>query len=689
MGKKLAGILLIILTLSLELNHHTVLRVATQAEDFASRLENYLGKALPDDLLAEECEYVVPEGFNLTLAERLWRDFSFHVSAGYTTDELRSEVGKIYGNHSLINTTLSDGETVALNLSSISVERSLDDGSVNIRIPVSSSMSLNYTRYNFTKKAGFYEAWNKTLVREYRVWRREQGWYRYTMRFLETNNTVTIVSRIWGREALQNFSGVERVEWTPETGEIPIVTHVYYGGSIMVAVPGHYEDVRVVVPQQEKSFKVLFPAYDPLIQFGWIVTTDISSTSLSVGETLEVSYLAEYFSLGGEEPEPLNATLTLSAPNAFEPLNSLEHKLNNTHTSGVFRLKAVKPGTYNLTLTLDGNASFSGTPGNEVTYGIQIVSPPAPSLSVTILGVNTSVLKYAGLTLKLSNNGGGSARNIRIEITGTDIVDTGVSGIQGVSRSIGSIGAGEARVEEFMLRLLRSSVRITVKTSYSDDDGNPYLVKTYTTIYHPNFWVPEHFETYTVIVPEHEETMRVFVPGYEAATHIRLYALWDPYLVGEARIYMRYGWVYEANRPVWGVGVPTHTPSLGLDSMPIPGVGVELPFEAGEQALTEAGVKIMVTSIEPYYKYLGVLKEDEALSLVNVGKDSLRSGNVSSDFKIEPLKPYWVKHGSIVLNATQLALYQAKMEEAKKANPDLDYEYRETVADVRTRVGTA
>lgn len=183
--------------------------------------------------------------------------------------------------------------------------------------------------------------------------------------------------------------------------------------------------------------------------------------------------------------------------------------------------------------------------------------------------------------------------------------------------------------------------------------------------------------------------MRVFVPGHEHATHIRLYALWDPYLVGEARSWMRYGWAYVADRPIWGVGVPTHVPSLGLDSMPIPGVGAELPFEAGEEALKMAGVKIMVTSIEPYYKYLGVLGEDELLRLVNMDKQSLRSGNISSDFKIEPLKPYWVKGKPIVLNATQLALYQAMMDELKKTNPDIDYEYRETVADVRTMVGRA
>jgi len=325
-----------------------------------------------------------------------------------------------------------------------------------------------------------------------------------------------------------------------------------------------------------------------------------------------------------------------------------------------------------------------------LTYEVQVVSPPAPSLSVTIAGVNTTILKYAELTLRLTNNGGSTARNVNVEITGTywdgfKYVDA----FDKAGRSLGEVKAGETRIEEFILRLRHSSAEITVKTTYSDDYGNPYMVKAYVSIYHPNFWVPEHFETYTVTVPEHEETTRVFVPSYEHATHVRLYALWDPYIVGAALPHMRYGWTYEAREPAWGVGVPTHVPTLGLDSMPIPGLGAELPFKEGEEALREAGVKIMVKSIEPYYEYLGILKEDDALRLVNADKESLRAGNVSSDFRVEPLKPYWVKGKPIVLNSTQFALYQAKMEGLKKKNPDLDYEFRETIADVRTRVGEA
>ncbi|MBO3842914.1 MAG: hypothetical protein FGF48_10970, partial [Candidatus Brockarchaeota archaeon] len=670
-----------ILTLSLELNRHAILRVNTQTEDFASRLENYLGKAIPDDLLAEECEYVVPEGFNLSFAERLWRDFSLHVSAGYTTDELRSNVERLHDSP-LINATLSNGETITLNLSGISIERSLENGSVSIKIPVILKSNLSYARYNFTKKAGFYEAWNKTLVREYRVWRREQGWYNYTFEDLETNKSFTVVSRIWGEASrveeywLEGLRKIGGGAWNEPVRYLPFFEYTKWGwlrtSGPVIAVPGHYEDVRVIYPEHERSFKVLFPAYDPIIIEGWIIHVNISSTSLNVGETLEASYLAEYCSPWGGGPEPLNATLILEAPDSFEPLNSLERKLDVTHTSGVFSLKAVKPGTYNITLRLEGNAVFANTGSKKETYVIQIVSPPAPSLSVEIVERDTSVLKHAKLVLRLRNSGGGPARNIVLEASG--------SHLENVSRSLGSIEAGESRDFELTLRLLQPSSLARIVVKYSDDDGNPYLVGLETMVSTETFWVPEHFEEYTVIVPEHEETLRVFVPGYEAATHVRFYALWDERILGEAIFYaerVHSPFPYETNL------------SMGLIPIPVPGLGVELGIGTGRQALTEAGVKIMVKSIEPYYEYLGILNEDDILTLTGADKQSLRSGNISSDYRVEPLKPYWVESSSVVLNATQLALYQAKMEGVKKTNPDIDYDYKETVADVRTMVGRA
>ena len=76
----------------------------------------------------------------------------------------------------------------------------------------------------------------------------------------------------------------------------------WFIGNPIIAVPGHYEEVKTLVPEHEESYRVLFPPYDPIIIEGWVVTTSVSSTSLSVGETLQISYWAEYYSFSGEEP---------------------------------------------------------------------------------------------------------------------------------------------------------------------------------------------------------------------------------------------------------------------------------------------------------------------------------------------------------------------------------------------------
>ena len=680
--RKTAGFLLIILAVSLEFNSSLLIRVYTQPEELASRLEEHLGKAVPDSLLAEECEYVAPEGFNNTLAERLWRDLGFYVSAGYTTGELRGELGKAYGNYSLVNATLQNGGTIGLNISGVTVERSLDDGSVAIRIPVASSVSLNYSRYNYTKQAGFYEAWNKTLVREYRVWRRVPGWYAYCFEDLELNKSFTVVSRIWGESSRVEEAWLEGLRklgggaWNEPVRYLPSFEYTKWGwlrvSGPVVAVPGHYEDVRVLYPEHERNFRVLFPAYDPVIIEGWIIHVNVSSTSLNIGETLEASYFAEYCSPFGGEPEPLNATLTLEAPGSFKPLNSLEARLDESRSEGVFRLEAVKPGTYSLTLRLEGNAVFANTASSEEEYTVQIVSPPSPSLSIWIVNRDTSVLKHAKLVLRLRNNGGSPARSIVLQASG--------SSMESVSKSLGSIEAGGSRDVELYLRLLQPSSPASITVKYSDEEGNPFLVGLETMVSTEAFWVPEHFEEYTVIVPEHEETLRVFVPGFEHATHVRFYALWDERILGEA--------VFRAEK-LHEATYYEERLSTGLIPVPVPGLGVELSIRAAREALTEAGVKMMVKSIEPYYEYIGVLKEDEALRLVNADKEILRSGNLTYDFRVEPLKPYWVKSSSIVLNETQLALYQATMNELRRSNPDVDYDYSETMADVRTRIGGA
>jgi hypothetical protein len=628
--RKSAGILLIYLALSIEFAPSLVFqRVLSQQngyEALLSRLEEYLMDILPPESMpVEECEYVAPDGFNASYAERLWRIVSPLVSMGSPIDKIRSM---------LQNSTPGEADgSILLDFNNTRVEKNRD-GSVTVRIPVASEKPLNYTYCNSIGVRILYEAWNETLVRYYGV-ERYTGLYRYVVKDIETGVVFDFVSRL-GVSPFPGFALEDIMLLHPE-GNWP-----WFLGNPIIAVPGHYEEVKTLVPEHEESYRVLFPAYDPIIIEGWVVSTSVSSTSLSVGETLQISYWAEYYSFPGEEPEPLNATLTLSAPESFQPLNGVERKLSDEHKSGSFNLKAVKPGTYNLTLRLSGNAQFPHAPGDEETYTIQVVSLPAPSLSVEIVERDTSIPKHARLVLRLRNDGGSPARNVVVEIAGACL--------HGLNRSVGSVEAGEARNVELSLRLLNPSCEARIMVTYSDDEGNPYLVSFWTRVSTETFWVPEHFEEYIVTVPEHEKVTRIFVPGCEKATHVRFYWLTfrhpAPSYPGEFVVPMPTFQGHYGGFELVSHLTPTGAPELNASSWD--------PEEFGNPDM-------VLLSLEPYFEQVGVFEEKNAAEILGVKPGLLRSNSSIGEYRTRLVNQTWRVSGGIVMNATQFAAYNRTM----------------------------
>jgi len=625
---KAAGVLLALLVASMEFTPNLLVsRVLAQQdsyEDFLSRLEGYLRDALPPESdPVRECEYVAPEGFNASMAERLWRIVGSSVSMGASEEEIRG----------VLQNATSSGSSGMLNVTGTMVEKP-GDGSVKVKIPVSSDKLLNYTYFNSTDVRMLYEVWNETLVRYYGV-ERYTGLYRYVVKDIETGVVFDFVSRL-GVSPFPGFALEDIMLVHPEEN------WPWFLGNPIIAIPGHYEEVKTLVPEHEESYRVLFPAYDPIIIEGWVVSTSVSSTSLSVGETLQISYLAEYCSFPGEEPEPLNATLTLNAPKSFQPLNSVERRLSDAHKSGSFNLKAVKPGTYNITLRLSGNAQFPHVPGDEETYTIQVVSPPAPSLSVEIVERDTSIPKHARLVLRLRNSGGSPARNVVVEIAGACL--------HGLNRSVGSIEAGETRDVELSLRLLNPSCDARISVAYRDDDGNPYLVGFWTRVSTERFWVPEHFEEYVVTVPEHEEVTRVFVPGSEQATHVRFYWLTFRHLApaypGELVVPMptfqgHYG----------GFELVSHLTPTGMPELNASGWN---PEKFGNPDM-------VMLSLEPYLEQVGVLEEKDAAGMLGVKPGVLRVNSSIREYRTRLVSQTWRTSGSIMMNATQFATYNHSM----------------------------
>ncbi|MEM4169209.1 MAG: hypothetical protein QXY99_03890 [Thermoproteota archaeon] len=623
---RLEGIALIILALTTCFTPSLLLsRVIAQGGDyeaFLSRLEEYLWDAMPSESdPVRECEYIVPDGFDASQAERLWRVFASNVSTGCSEQDFRRELGRIYPNGTI--TLDVNGSLATLNLTGLRVEKP-EDGSVRVKIPLESSVPLNYTYFNSTSVKVMYEAWNETLVSLYEV-ERYTGLYRYVIKNVEKNVVFDIVSRLTVG-LFPKEMGVGRIMVAYPAKDWP-----WFLGNPIIAVPGHYEDVRIRVPEHEENLKVLFPGYDPVFAEGWIVTASVSSTSLTLGETLEVHYEAGYG--GVVQPEPLNASLKITVTEGFEPLDSVERILNDTHTSGVFRLRAVKPGLHNITLFLTGNAYLSTwPPSGNASFSILIVGPASPSVNIQVLNVDPSIMKHAGLTLELSNTGGSAARSVSIHVTGVHAEPAGVS--------VGDIDVGGSRRVELNIRLTRSSTEITVRASYRDDEGNNYFSEAKTWVWTRSIWVPEHFEEIKVVVPEHEETVRVFVPDSKHFTHVRFYELTFSY-PGSGLV---------ASMPTF----QGHYGGFELVSRLKPTGEKEVN---GSSVETVAKVDFILLSIEPYWENLGVYEEKEAAGLLEVDPAALRVNGSLEGYRARLVNQFWRTSGRIVMNATQFAIY--------------------------------
>jgi len=141
---KAAGVFLALLAASTVFTPNLLVsRVLAQQdsyEDFLNRLESYLRDALPPESdPVRECEYVAPEGFNASMAERLWRIVGSSVSIGVSEEEIRG----------ILQNATSSGSSGMLNVTGTMVEKHRD-GSVKVKIPVSSDKPLNYTYFNST-----------------------------------------------------------------------------------------------------------------------------------------------------------------------------------------------------------------------------------------------------------------------------------------------------------------------------------------------------------------------------------------------------------------------------------------------------------------------------------------------------------------------------------------------------------
>jgi len=607
-------------------------------EDNIKFIQEQLEKGMPHEGPLLERNYVVPEGMSIEEADKLWVAVAPFISLGCDENELSSVLGNI---SSKLPKKIGNA---TIDYENLKISRNKNTGEVFVEIPLIYNKELNLTQYNTTGVNKFYKVYNVTEERIYRIVKKPEGFYNITYMDLETHKNTSVITRL-GVGAYSQYSLAKDEEGYFRPSEWNVLTP---GLSLaLVAVPGHYEDVKVAVPAQEKKFKVLFPAYDPLIFFGWLIETQISSTSISVGETFSINYSAVPVNIDPQE-NPLNCTLTLSTnSSAFVPLNELTRHLNNNNTSGSFLLKAITPGTYNLTLSLEGNAVFCIDPWypyneNHRTYTLTVSGALSPSISIALAEVSTS-FKYTTLNVYLKNLGS-NAYNLTLLLSGN---------VDEVRKNIGEINSGASWNQSFTLHLRSASAGIKARVSYFDVEGNLYVSEAYITVVSKNYVVPEHYEEYTAVVPEHEETRRVFVPGYEGYTHVRLFSAMSSVVITYQMAGQSITWSYGFAEPIVSISGEGAKLEVRTSFLPISTDGFELELPKTSEELTlqalsplestlppsyrkpKLPVKYVVLSISPYVELNLTVNEEEARKLLRLeGYGKINTSQVPEDYEV-------------------------------------------------------
>ncbi|MEM3426050.1 MAG: hypothetical protein QXI42_09675 [Thermoproteota archaeon] len=660
---KAAGTLLILLALSIELTPRLLFpRTLAQQEgyeDFLSRLENYLNNALPSESdPIKECEYIVPEGFNASYAERLWRFFASNVSRGCSEQDFRRALGSIYPNGTI--PVEVNGSMVTLNLTGLRVEKP-SDGSVKIRIPLVSNETLSYTYFNSTSVRIIYETWNETLVRYYRV-KSLLPFLNVTYRSLDDNSIITRLIKPFLNTSVMLGNQT-----------------VTQGLSMEVTVPEHQQEILTLVPEHTEALRILFPAYTiRIIVFrnltlppgsNWEIEGEGSWWDVPVGNNFTIYYYVDWFHVDPED-EPLNAVLRVKPSSGFQAIGQDSARLTNSQPFGMFFLKATEKGLHNITLTLEGNAVFTDG-SRETSVSIRIVGQEFPSISVSILNVDVSKPGCVRLEMSLRNTGGSRATSVRFLPVWHEWRDNPLQATGHIRNPIDlpDLEPGETYFFSYTYQVRHQHIIVFPDVWYVHraPPAGTYWFRSLTWVplnYTPPspagpageeyeehvIAVPEHFEEEFVFIPARFARMNVTIPGYRRYVHISMQGVGVS--VFEAMLRGLMNGVNGTVIPLllgenltYGVFAPLalSTPLLGFE------------LSMGEQVEGEA--RYVMQSVERLFTDHGVLNETTVCGMLNVTREDLRHGRIPGEYNATLLCETWVKSRSLLMNASLFASY--------------------------------
>jgi len=621
MLRKASATILIILILTSNFSAALTFRVYAAEETDASTalkfIEGELEKGeVPSSSITEAC-FTIPEGFPVELAQRLWFFIAQLVSIGSLEEEIRRTIKGANDTLKLparIDYWLKD-YTIIPEYEKIYVRRG-SDGSVSVEIPYKvvdkngNEKDASSIKYESNGTNVFHILRRYPKKRTYLVRCIDPDSYAFTFIDLETGKIFNKTARM-------------------KVGLFSNLSQGYFAENFLVAVPGHFEETREVVKSQVSEFRVLLPAYDPIV-----VDTSISSTKVGIGDTITITaqirnpqdIRESYRILLGarfSDNDAFEAWASPPGPTYLAPLYLRAKKLG-IYTITVY-FAVVEPGNLDLVF-------WNG--GKTVTYTIEVLPEP-PRLEVKLS--SQVVAKYANLTITLLNKGGRKARDVKLLITGdVDRKELEIGTIVGLwSKNI-------------ITKLLSPIVKVNVTIVYYDEEGKRYITTALTTISTTNFVAPEEWRTYVIEVEGYNETRKVFVPGYQGATHVKLYFITTDTAPG---------YLQDFN---------------GVKLIPISPDGFTLTIENASDILKMKAldVKYALIDVKPGFLCERILREDEVKKLLGINEDErLEPSKIPSNYEVKLLKEE-------ALNQSELVTVSDEFYEWLKYNEWEDYDYR-------------
>jgi len=332
MFRKALTIILIALILTSHFSIALILRVhaieETDALTALKFIEEELEKGkVPSSSITETC-FTIPEGFPVELAQRLWFFIAQLVSMGFSEEEICQIINEA-------NNTLKLPARIDYELKDYAIipeyeklyVRKNNDGSVSVEIPYKvvdnnrSERDANSIKYESNGTNVFHVLRRYPKKRTYLVRCIDPDSYTFTFIDLE-------IGKVFNKTARMNV------------GLFSNVSQGYLIENFLVAVPGHFEETHEVVQSQVSEFRVLLPAYDPII-----VDTSISSTRVGIGDVITITaQIRNPQEIRGSYRILLGARL--SDKDAFEAWASTPSPVS----IAPLYLRAKKPGVYTVTI---------------------------------------------------------------------------------------------------------------------------------------------------------------------------------------------------------------------------------------------------------------------------------------------------------------------------------------------------